>query len=97
LKNEPHGGGYIWIHSYQLILDGATLSANGNSDSIENDGGGGAGGSIFIAVTSIKGSGNIRIEANGADAVKNGGAGSGGRIKFYYFQWFDSSSYTNKK
>jgi hypothetical protein len=37
--------------------------------------------------------GSAEIVANGADAVGNGGAGSGGRIKFYYFQWFDLGSY----
>ena len=83
MKNEPHGGGFIWIHSYQLSLIDASLFANGNSDRFQNDGGGGAGGSILIAVNNI--TGNSIISANGADAVGNGGAGSGGRIKFYYF------------
>jgi hypothetical protein len=66
--------------------------ANGAADQLkDNNGGGGAGGSILVAMTSITGKGQIL--ANGADAAAFGGAGSGGRIKIYYFQWFDMLAY----
>jgi hypothetical protein len=45
----------------------------------------------MLAVNNM--TGNAEISAKGAYAIGNGGAGAGGRIKFYYFQWFDQSAY----
>lgn len=52
---------------------------------IKNDAGGGAGGSILLGASIIDFKSTGQIFAKGAPAQGNGGAGSGGRVKLYYF------------
>jgi len=33
------------------------------------------------------------LEAKGGSGLNGGGGGSGGRIKLFYFSWFDLSKY----
>ncbi len=40
--------------------------------------------------------GNGSISASGGSGLNGGGGGSGGRIKLFYFSWFDSSRYPNQ-
>lgn len=37
--------------------------------------------------------GNGTINAIGGNGLAGGGGGSGGRVKLFYFSWFDSSRY----
>lgn len=70
-------------------MDGL-LEANGNK-SLTYYGGGGAGGSIYIATDKLSGKGSMYVV--GGDGLQGGGGGSGGRIKIFYFSWFDSNKY----
>ena len=75
------GGGAIRLTvGKTLSLDGA-LSASG-IPGIQDDSGGGSGGSIWISANRFTGTGNIR--ANGGDGdLFGGGGGGGGRIAIY--------------
>ena len=82
------GGGKIKLTvSGTLTLNGS-ITANGadgvaNADGLGNrDGGGGSGGSIWIVVGILTGSGSI--SANGGSGDSHGGGGAGGRIAIYY-------------
>ncbi|MBI5153692.1 hypothetical protein HZA57_00510, partial [Candidatus Poribacteria bacterium] len=74
-----HGGGALHIHvGGELTLEGV-ISANGWSAA--GDGGGGAGGSLWIETSTLAGAGHF--EANGGSAVHPSGGGGGGRIAVY--------------
>lgn len=75
------GGGAIQLFvGGRLIVDGK-LSANGMV-SMDDNGGGGAGGSIWVQTLALAGSG--MITAAGADGeLFGGGGGGGGRIALY--------------
>jgi hypothetical protein len=55
--------------------------------------GGGAGGSIYLAMNELIGSGNITAKGGYANTTKGGGNGAGGRVKLYFFSYFNSSTY----
>src|SRR5690606_14159655 len=77
------GGGALKIVADELILNGSIL-ANGSSDSGD---GGGAGGSIWILVNTLRSeSETASIRANGANGRGYGSGGGGGRVAVYYKQ-----------
>src|SRR5690606_31062336 len=77
------GGGALKIVADELILNGSIL-ANGSSDSGD---GGGAGGSIWILVNTLRSeSETASIRANGANGSVYGGGVGGGRVAVYYKQ-----------
>ncbi|NOS70465.1 MAG: carboxypeptidase regulatory-like domain-containing protein, partial [Verrucomicrobia bacterium] len=76
------GGGAIkLIVGGTLSLDDARLGANG-SEGLQDDSGGGSGGSVWITASAITGSGIINADG-GAGELFNGGGGGGGRIAIY--------------
>ena len=84
------GGGTIWLQANLLAMNQGQIMANGGiiNEAAESGVGAGAGGTIFIGVNSLTGAG--LIQANGGDAsAQLGGGGSGGRVKIYFFNWFD--------
>lgn len=89
LKKGGQGGGIIWIQSNNMTLNGSLL-ANGN-DAVTQYGGGGSGGSIYIAKNTLQGI--CQIQVNGGKGLNGGGGGSGGRIKIFHFSWYNASSY----
>jgi hypothetical protein len=79
------GGGAIRLSvGGSLILEG-TISANGNPG-LEDNSGGGSGGSIWATASSFSGSGQILAEG-GSGELLGGGGGGGGRISLY---WLDN-------
>ncbi len=75
------GGGSIqMIVGGTLTLDGA-LTANGNAG-LQDDSGGGAGGSIWVSAGILTGTGNISAVGGNGDLF-GGGGGGGGRIAIY--------------
>ena len=70
------GGGWIYVQTDQLILDGILRSSG--ADSV--DGGGGAGGSIYVVCSfALKGLGSMEA-IGGSTMSAAAGAGSGGHI-----------------
>ncbi|MCP4411300.1 MAG: hypothetical protein GY808_01820, partial [Gammaproteobacteria bacterium] len=83
-----NGGGRATITAGNCIIDG-TFRVNGgrgSSYSGNDVGGGGSGGSIYLNVGTLSGSGLIQAVGGGSGGVPNGtgGAGGGGRIAIYY-------------
>ena len=90
-----HGGGIIFIYAKRLIGNNSKISANGQvGGPAVSDGasGGGAGGTIFMHVTTY--SGNVTIEANGGkggdendglNAKRCYGPGGGGGAGVIYY------------
>jgi hypothetical protein len=75
------GGGAIrLIVGGTLNVDGG-LSANGNPG-LQDDSGGGAGGSIWVTADTLSGSGFVSANG-GAGELFGGGGGAGGRIAIY--------------
>jgi hypothetical protein len=75
------GGGAIrLIVGGTLNVDG-NLSANGNPG-LQDDSGGGAGGSIWVTADTLSGSGFVSANG-GAGELFGGGGGAGGRIAIY--------------
>jgi hypothetical protein len=75
------GGGAVRLDIFgTLTLDG-TLSADGNPG-LQDDSGGGSGGSIYVRAYAMTGSGNISANG-GAGDLFGGGGGGGGRIAVY--------------
>jgi hypothetical protein len=75
------GGGAIRLQvGGTLNIDGR-LSANGH-DGLQDDSGGGSGGSIWATAYSLTGAGLIRANG-GAGELYEGGGGGGGRIAIY--------------
>jgi len=65
-------------------------------DATESMDGGGSGGTIYIALNKIKGNPGGHLSAKGGDTVIGeaiGGGGSGGRIKMFYYNWFNLTYY----
>jgi protocatechuate 3,4-dioxygenase beta subunit len=74
------GGGAVFINvSGPAVLDGE-ISADG-TDGVLGEQGGGAGGSILLAATSLSGSGTL--SATGGRGSGTGGGGGGGRIAIH--------------
>jgi len=75
------GGGAVRLSvGGQLSLEGS-VSANGNPG-VQDDSGGGAGGSIWITAGALTGSGNLLAKGGDGDLF-GGGGGGGGRIAIY--------------
>jgi hypothetical protein len=64
----------------KLTVDGS-LTASGNAG-LQDDSGGGAGGSLWVSASQLIGSGNI-LAAGGSGDLYGGGGGGGGRIAIY--------------
>jgi hypothetical protein len=77
------GGALRLIVSGHLAVDGL-LSANGN-DGLQDDSGGGAGGSLWVTAKNLTGAGMISA-VGGAGELFNGGGGGGGRVAIYAAQ-----------
>ncbi len=83
------GGGAVRLIAGELVLEGDLLAGGSSSDSQADSSrraaGAGAGGSIWIDVTSLRGAG--RIDASGgrylASTGSIGGSGAGGRVAVY--------------
>jgi hypothetical protein len=75
------GGGAIRLSIGGNLNLGGNVSANGDYGWQDNSGGG-AGGSIWIAANSITGTGNLSVAGGNGD-LWNGGGGGGGRIAIY--------------
>lgn len=74
--NGGHGGGFIYIRTDNVHLDGV-LSANGASSP---SGGGGSGGSIYVICDNrLSGLGRMQVDGGDAHDIA-AGAGSGGKI-----------------
>lgn len=75
------GGGALRLSvGAGLYLDG-TISADGNMG-LQDDSGGGSGGSVWISASQISGGGAITANGGNGD-LYGGGGGSGGRIAIY--------------
>ena len=74
------GGAVQMIVGGTLRVDGA-LSANGNPG-LQDDSGGGSGGSVWITAGAVTGSGNLSATGGDGDLF-GGGGGGGGRIAIY--------------
>jgi len=74
------GGAVQMIVGGTLSVDGS-VSANGNPG-LQDDSGGGAGGSIWISAGALTGNGNFSATGGGGDLF-GGGGGGGGRIAIY--------------
>lgn len=90
-----HGGGIVFIRADNIIMNGHKISANGQlGGSALSDGasGGGAGGTIIMAVNNYAGSGTIEAmggsggtENDGGNLGRCYGAGGGGSGGVIYF------------
>ena len=74
-----NGGGLISLDVGGTMTLSGTITANGETPSVNS--GGGSGGSVFIEATTITGSGSIN--ADGGDGGSNSGGGGGGRIAIH--------------
>lgn len=74
----------------KLYLTNGKIIADGE-DTSNPTSGGGAGGTLYIAFNKLLGTGTL--SANGGSGQTSGGAGSGGRIKLFFFSWYDVDSY----
>jgi hypothetical protein len=75
------GGGAIRVMVGKSLLVDGLLSAKG-ADGIQDNSGGGSGGSIWITAASLNGAGVISADGGNGEFF-NGGGGGGGRIAFY--------------
>ncbi len=75
------GGGRIKVVADELVLNGK-ISSNGSSGG--NNGGGGSGGSIWLDVGVISGTGTIEANGGSLPYGTNLGGGGGGRVAVYF-------------
>ena len=75
------GGGALHLAVAGALSVNGNVSANGDAG-LQDDSGGGAGGSVWISAGSLSGAGNISA-LGGAGAALGGGGGGGGRIAIY--------------
>ena len=75
------GGGALHLSVAGALSVNGNISANGNAG-LQDDSGGGAGGSVWISAGSLSGAGNISA-LGGVGAALGGGGGGGGRIAIY--------------
>ncbi|HVV73827.1 MAG TPA: hypothetical protein VHI52_20350, partial [Verrucomicrobiae bacterium] len=79
--NGSEGGGALRLSvGGALTLNGA-ISANGNPG-VQDDAGGGAGGSVWISANVLTGTGQV-LATGGEGELFQGGGGGGGRIAIY--------------
>ena len=77
---QSHGGGVVKLIATQLKLDGKIISHGETTSSYT---GGGSGGSVWLDVGILAGSGSIATNG-GHGAPEYSGGGGGGRIAVYY-------------
>jgi hypothetical protein len=77
------GGGVIRLSVAGTLQVDGTLAANGADSYNYINGGGGAGGSLWLTVGALRGSGRITADG-GASEGEGGGGGAGGRIAIYH-------------
>ena len=75
------GGGALHLSVLGTLNLSGNISANGNPG-LQDDSGGGSGGSVWIAAGTLSGNGNISAYG-GNGVLYGGGGGSGGRIAIY--------------
>jgi len=75
------GGGALHLSVAGALSVNGNISANGNAG-LQDDSGGGAGGSVWVSAGSLSGAGNISA-LGGTGAPLGGGGGGGGRIAIY--------------
>ena len=75
------GGGALHLSVAGVLSVNGIVSANGNAG-LQDDSGGGAGGSVWISAGSLSGAGNISA-LGGAGVPLGGGGGGGGRLAIY--------------
>jgi len=80
-----NGGGSVKLVAINLLLDGKILS-NGTTRSDYSESGGGSGGSIWLDVGTITGSGTITANGASGKGTRNyyNHGGGGGRVALYY-------------
>ena len=77
------GGGVIRLEIGGTFTVNGRVSANGNPGTV-NNAGGGAGGSIWLDVAELSGTGVIAANGGAGERNIDGGGGGGGRIAVYY-------------
>jgi hypothetical protein len=75
------GGGAIHVTIGGTLTVNGRLSASGDA-ALQDDGGGGSGGSIWLTAGALSGTGSIAADG-GAGELYDGGGGGGGRIAIY--------------
>jgi hypothetical protein len=75
------GGGALRLSVGRALTVNGSLSANGN-DGLQDDAGGGSGGSIWISAAVFDGTGLVAADG-GAGELYHGGGGGGGRLAIY--------------
>ena len=81
-----NGGGLVRMVAGSFVLEGLIDVQGAGSQLPESDspGGGGAGGGVFVQVTSLLGSGEINADGGAGNGTVGSGGGGGGRIAIYY-------------
>jgi hypothetical protein len=76
------GGGYVAFGGFGTLILNGIISDNGMGGS--QNGAGGSGGSVYLNVSTLAGSGQIMANGGAGDPLANAGGGGGGRIALYY-------------
>jgi hypothetical protein len=79
--NGSEGGGALRLSVVGALTLNGSISANGNPG-LQDNAGGGSGGSIWISANVLTGAGEI-LATGGAGELSQGGGGGGGRIAIY--------------
>jgi hypothetical protein len=80
-SGSSQGGGVMRLSVFGTLDLEGSLRANGNPG-IQDDSGGGSGGSIWLSANKLTGAGNITADGGDGD-LYGGGGGGGGRIAIY--------------
>src|SRR5690606_26740710 len=81
--NAGRGGGAVELTAGELQLDGHILA---NGSSVSSNGGAGSGGSVWLRVNTLSGTGAISADGGNGRSGYYGSGGGGGRIAVYYTQ-----------
>jgi hypothetical protein len=81
---KTHGGGAIRIIADTLILDGQIIADGEDFITFFYSQGGGSGGSIWLDVGTLSGTGTIEANGGSGYTFNGGGGGGGGRIAMNY-------------
>jgi len=76
------GGGAIKLNVSNTLTINGVVSANGGSST--QYGAGGAGGSLWLVVDTLAGSGSITSDGGSCSSTNKSGGGGGGRIAVYF-------------
>jgi len=77
------GGGAVRLHVHDRLTLAGEITACGESKNTGRGDGAGSGGSVFLSVGTMAGSGHVRADG-GSSLSGRGGGGGGGRIACYY-------------